>query len=623
MKKIINYIIVIAVLLLAATSCTDVLNQKAVDSFNQAAVFSDVGMARSFLGICYDRIGGDGGSPLGMREDMLACNTDEALCIHRPSEFTFVKGTLTPDNMGNFGSWRFSFLRWVNLYPNIQNVNTFLANVDKVPTKTTSDADLITRMKGEAYFIRAYDYAQILMGTGGAILTSSPFMLGQDYLTIKRSSMQETKDFILSDIENSIKLLGTTSMDQGRATPAACAALKSRLLTFCASTLVNGGYEATNELVSFTTGTQAARLTEARDAAKAIIDGTYGAYDLVGTYSEPPSPLSDADVQTYADNYFNIFNQKSGSWNKETIWGIQYLVTGGNTQNMNIWSGPNGYHNWGNNDPLEPFVREYEMANGTPFVWGADETRTATTAELSANSLKNPYNGREPRFYATILFDGAKWQARPTDMAGSDPLNIVQTGHLYKADRVTIDNPGLDTRQATVENWNGGKNGYYMKKFKDPSSQGQYFNNTNAWVEFRFAEVLLNYSEACIELGGADLKNGIDAMNKVRNRAGLPGRVTSDQAQARTWLRHERALELYGEDRRWYDIRRWMIAPDVIKDVRQMLIKKFQDGSKSWTVDMSTIIDDRIFKPSAYWIPIPRDEMNKAPQLVQNPGYAK
>jgi starch-binding outer membrane protein, SusD/RagB family len=621
MKKRLNYIIAIALLLLAVTSCKDVLDQKAVDSFNQEAVFSDVGMAKAFLGICYDRIGGDGGSPLGMREDMLASNTDEALCIHRPAEFTFVKGTLTPDNMGNFGSWRFSFLRWVNLYPNIQNTNTFLANVDKVPTKTAADAALITRMKGEAYFIRAYDYTQILMGTGGAVLSSSPYLLGQDYLTVTRSSMQETKDFILADIAQAISLLGTTTMEQGRATPGACAALKSRLLTFCASPLVNGGYEATNPLVSFTTGSQATRLTEARDAAKAIMDGTYGNFDLVGTYSDPPSPLSDADVQAYSDNYFNIFNQKSGSWNKETIWGIQYLVTGGNTQNRNIWSGPNGYHNWGNNDPLEPFVREYEMADGTPFVWGAADTRVATAAELAANSLKNPYNGREPRFYATILYDGAKWQARPTDMAGADPLGIVQTGHWYKADGVTILTPGLDTRQATVENWNGGKNGYYMKKFMDPSSQGQYFNNTNSWIEFRFAEVLLNYAEACIELGGADLQNGIAALNKVRNRAGLPDRVTSDQAQARTWLRHERALELYGEDRRWYDIRRWMIAPNVITNVRQMLIKKFIDGSRSWQVDMSTVIDDRVFKPAAYWIPIPRDEMNKAPQLVQNPGY--
>jgi hypothetical protein len=476
-------------------------------------------------------------------------------------------------------------------------------------------------MKGEALFIRAYDYTQLLMGTGGAVLTDKPFLLGQDYLTIKRSTLQETKDFILKDIADAITYLGTTTMEQGRATVGACAALRSRLLLFCASPLVNGGYEATNNLVSFTTGTQASRWTEARDAAKAIIDGTYGAYDLVGTYADPPAVLTDADVTAYANTYANIFIQNSGNWNKETIWGVQYLVTGGNTQNRNIWSGPNGYHNWGNNDPLEPFVREYEMKDGTPFVWGAADTRTATAAELAAGSLNNPYNGREPRFYASILYDGAKWSTRPTDMVGADPLSTVQTGHLYKANGVDIQTAGMDTRQATVENWNGGKNGYYMKKHMDPASQGQYFNNTNTWVEFRFAEVLLNYAEACIELGGADLQNGITAMNKVRNRAGLPDRVTTDQVQARTWLRHERALELYAEDRRWYDIRRWMIAPNVLTNVRQMLIKKFQDGSRTWTVDMTTTIDDRTWKNAAYWIPIPRDEMNKAPQLVQNPGY--
>lgn len=66
-----------------------------------------------------------------------------------------------------------------------------------------------------------------------------------------------------------------------------------------------------------------------------------------------------------------------------------------------------------------------------------------------------------------------------------------------------------------------------------------------------------------------------------------------------------------------------MIAPDVIKDVHQMLIKKFVDGSRSWTLDMTTTVDNRVFKTSAYWIPIPRDEMNKAPQLEQNPGYSK
>ncbi len=90
-----------------------------------------------------------------------------------------------------------------------------------------------------------------------------------------------------------------------------------------------------------------------------------------------------------------------------------------------------------------------------------------------------------------------------------------------------------DTRQGPVENWNGTKTGYYLKKFLDPTIAGQYFRNTTVWVEFRYAEILLNYAEACIELGGADLQNGINALNLVRNRAGLPDRVTTDQATAR------------------------------------------------------------------------------------------
>lgn len=619
MKKVYNLIIAIG-LLLTVASCTDVLDQKAVDSFNQEAVFSDVNMAKAFLGIIYDRMGGDGGSPLGMREDLLSSQTDETLCIHRPGEFTWVKGTLTPDNFGNLGSWRFSWVQWTRVYPTIQNVNNFIANIDNVPTTTPTDEALITRMKGEAHFIRAFMYTNLLMSYGGLVLTDEPFQLGQDYSSFVRSSIAETRDFILADIAESISLLGTTEMEQGRATKGANLALKSRLLLFCASELVNGGYEASNPLVSFTSGTQAERLAAAKAAAKEVID--MNVYDLIGTYTDPPSPLTEADVNAYSENYFSNFVQKSGKWNKETIWGVQYLVTGGNTQNTNIWNGPNGYHNWGNNDPTEPMVRAYEMADGTPFVWGEGNTRTATAAELAAGSLNNPYNGREPRFYATVLFDGAKWQNRPTDMAASDPLGIVQTGHWFQADGSTVLTPGLDTRQASVESWNGGKTGYYLKKFMDPASQGQFFNNTNSWIEFRFAEILLNYAEACIEIGTpADLQEGLDAINKIRNRAGLPDRPMADQEQLRTWLRHERKIELFAEGRRWFDIRRWMIAPDVIENVHPMVIKKMPDGSRIWLYNEAADEDQRAFKTETYWMPIPRTEINKATQLVQNPGY--
>ncbi len=534
MKKQLSYILSVAVLLLFATSCKDVLDQDPVSSFNEQVVFSDINVVKAYLGKCYDRMGGiqnatnmnsDNNGVLGMREDLLTSGTDQTLCIHRPANYVHLKGTMSPDQLGYFANTGYAgFLRWPHLYSNIQNLNTVLAGIDGLEGLSAPDEALATRLKGEAYFIRAYEYAILLMNYGGAVISTEPFKLGGDFLSIKRSSLQETLDLVLADADAAIANLPAKGMEQGRATRAAAAALKSRVLLFCASPLVNGGYEASNPLVSFTTGTQAARWTAARDAAKSVIDGTYGAFDLVGTYTDPPSPLADADVTTYANTYFNIFNQK-GAWNKETIWGIQYPLTGGNVNNANIWYGPCGYHNWGNNDPTEPAVRQYEMADGTPFVWdkytpGDQVLRTATAAQLTADPQRNPYVGREPRFYATVLFNGAPWQARPADGAAFDPFNKVQTGHVYNMDG-TVKSYGVDSRQGLIEAWNGTKNGYYLKKFLDPGTVGQYYRNTNTWVEFRFAEIFLNYAEACIELGGADLQNGLDALNKVRNRAGL------------------------------------------------------------------------------------------------------
>jgi hypothetical protein len=628
MKKLSSYIIAIGVLLFMSTSCKDILDQQSVDSFDKTDVFSDVNVVKSYLGKCYDRMGGNtDNGVLGMREDLLSSATDQTLCIHRPSNYGNLKGTLSPDQLGYFGNTGYAgFIMWNNLYADIQNINTILANIDNVKTSTLADDALKTRLKGEAYFIRAFLYTNLLMNYGGVVLTKDPYTLGTDFLSITRSTIAQTKDFILADIDAAIATLPATGIEQGRATRAAAAALKSRLLTFCASPLTNGGYEASNTLVSFPSGSRTALLQAARDASKAVMDGTYGAFSLVGSTADPVLPLSAAQVKAISETFGSIFIQK-GKWNTETIWGIQYPLTGGNINNANIWMGPCGYHNWGNNDPTEPAVREFEMSDGAAFKWdaynaGNDVLRTATAAQLSADPLRNPYNGREARFYATVLYHGAPWQVRPDDAAGYDPLNQVQTGHVYKMDG-SIKSYGVDTRQGDIEKWNGTKNGYYLKKFLDPATVGQYYRGTHTWVELRYAEILLNYAEACIELGGADLPLGIDAMNLVRNRAGLPDRDrTANQATALNWLRHERYVEFFAEGHQWYDMRRWQTAPSLIKDVFEMKIKQFENGDWEWKLDKAAKADSRSWSSNKYyWLPLSRDEMNKAPQLQQNPNY--
>jgi len=266
------------------------------------------------------------------------------------------------------------------------------------------------------------------------------------------------------------------------------------------------------------------------------------------------------------------------------------------------------------------------MADGAPFVWdaydpGNENLRSATGAQIAADPNRNPYNGREPRFYACILYHGARWQRRPADVLPYDPIGIIQTGHFYYNDG-TRKAAGLDTRVGIIDPWGSGGNGYYLKKFMDMNTEGQSSNNTNTWIEFRYAEILLNYAEACIELGGVvDLQNGLDALNMVRNRAGLPDRVTSDQAAAREYLRHERAIEFFAEGHRWYDIRRWMIVGSVLSHVFEMKIKEYENGNMEWFLDPDAVCDNRTFEMKNYWLPIPDEEIKKAPQIKNNPFY--
>lgn len=636
-KNIIKSIFIISIISLLITSCTDALDQSPVDSFNEESLFKDVNLVEAFLFQCYDVIGGDREEVLGMREDLLSSSTDELLNIHRAGQVTFTKGNLTPDYLGHFGNWRYGWILWNDNYLNIKNVNTLLGGIDNVPVNTDADRARIEQFKAEAYFIRAFNYTNLLRSYGGVVLINQKFNLNDDFTVQERASLQETLDFILSDLDKAIAGLPLKGeIDQGRATKGAAAALKSRLLSFVSGELTNGGYEPSNQLVSFQGNMRNQLLTQARNAAKDIMDGKYGQYQLTGTTTNPPANMTEEDVMAYANNYANIFLQK-GEWNDEVIFGVQYLNRQGNTVHNNLFWGPNGYNTWGNNEPIENTVRQYEMKDGTPFVWdkynpGEKNVRVFTNSQLQADPERNPFKGREPRFYASILYDGAPWRER----ASTD--NKVQIGHTMTTSGVNLIGKGVsgvmsdveskasfliggnDSRSAANQAWNGTKTGYYLRKMLDIELDGELNNNENAWIEMRFAEVVLDYAEACIELG--EVQEGLEAVNMIRNRAGLPDRPTNvGQDQAREWYRHERFIEMLAEGDRWYCIRKWMISEEVIKDFSPLYIYHFEDGVSVYVYNTKTLADVRSFKKENYWLPISRDEINKAPQLQQNPGY--
>jgi hypothetical protein len=376
--------------------------------------------------------------------------------------------------------------------------------------------------------------------------------------------------------------------------------LKSRILLYAASDLFNTtvftGY-SNPEYIGYTDANRTARWQKAKDAAKAVID--LGAYSL---YKAIPLP-----GDSVAKNINEMFLAKN---TVEDIF-VKYFTTN-STQQIALVSGPNGWHNWGTNAPLGDFVDDIEMKDGTRFSW---------TNPVHATS---PYKNRDPRFYANILYEGAKWKPRTADVAPTDPQGIVQVGRWEKWDAVnnkTVITYGLDTRQSPIENWNGGYPGYYLRKYQDPAVDAQYFYQTVPWRYFRYGEIILNYAEACIELGqDAEARLYI---NMIRRRAGMPD-ITESGTALRDRYRHERKIELMFEDHRIWDVRRWVIGPQayrlthVIDVVYKLLPDKTTSTVPTYT---SKNFETYAWINKAYFFPILRDEMNKNSMLVQNPGY--
>jgi hypothetical protein len=540
---------------------------------------------------------------------------------------TFTEGTETPTNIG----WISDTYGWNRMYFAIREANVAL---DRLPTSTFSDKVLRDKLLGEAHFLRAYYYQQLLRVYGGVPIIDKPYGLNQDY-TIVRSSYADCVTFIVSDLDKAAQLLDGKTTAPGRTSKIAALALKSRVLLYAASDLHDGptakaksatinGY--TNiDLVAYPSGDRAARWQAAKAAAKAVLDATQG-YKL--------NLVAPESATNGRNNYMSIalggesaVGDKSASvellfqrshtalYTVEDAWplgGIHYGIN----------NGPNGYHNWAGNTPIQQLVDDYEMMDGTKFNW-------SNPAHSS-----DPFTGRDPRFYATVLYDGATWKPRPSDVTALDPVNQIQTGY-YASASGTLN--GIDTRESAIENWNGSRTHYYTRKFIDPNP-ALPDNQSNAqvipWPFIRYTEVALNYIEACIATG-----DEVEArlwLNRIRYRAGMPAVLDAGTVLVDRY-RNERRVELAYEEHRYYDARRWMIPQTTVgRGIKHININATLKAGQSYlvpyrydknvynytyTVVNNTENETRVWNDKMYYRPISRDEMTKNDKLVQNPGY--
>lgn len=560
-------------------------------------VWQDPALIEAFLNNIYR------GMDHGANQAQLGAMSDEASSVPDLGTGVVVQSTVTPGNMGNLTSSRSNQFKWDELYSEIREVNVFLSEIDG---SAIDDESVKNVFRGEAHFLRAYFYHNLLRAFGGVPIVTEVAELGDDNLNVPRNTFQETVDFIIQEADAAADLLPATRVgaDVGRASAGAAMALKARVLLFAASDLYHENPSGMAE-TGYASGVDRMQMwRDAKSAAQAVVN--LNAYSL---FRANPSP----DDST-AQNYYQLFH----TLNNEEVIMARFFTDGdrfGTNQNYrpHVYHGPNGYHSWGGSTPTQQFVDAYQMSDGSEFSWDDPEHATA------------PYQDRDPRFYATVLYDGAEFRERPADVVALDEDGVIQTFKtLELTDGSTV--PGADTRDSPIEPWNGTWSGYYPRKILDENASPSMGQVPGMWIYFRLGEILLNYAEASIELGEeADAR---DALNRIRRRAGMPEFDASVSGQAlEDQYRYERRIELAFEEHRFFDIRRWMIAPQVMdEDARGINISaeatdRADRGTyTNYQYEVMTY-QDRAWDDKMYFFPISVDEMNRNDQLVQNPGY--
>ena len=220
-------------------------------------------------------------------------------------------------------------------------------------------------------------------------------------------------------------------------------------------------------------------------------------------------------------------------------------------------------------------VYSVQYRNNAPLLDLVMDYRTTTDGAATMGK----YDNLDPRFAATNFYPGSTFLGK----ANCPASEVCQfTGFAHK--KLTI----YDEQKRDSDDGNGETN----------------------YMFIRYADVLLMFAEAQNEVDATPSKEVYDAVNRVRERVGMPTYTfgTKSQAEMREIIRHERRIEFAGEGLYYNDIRRWMTAERVMNAV-------IQDYA-------GTDIAVRAFDPDRdYWWPVPADQILLNKKLEQNPNY--
>lgn len=610
----------------ALTSCYKVLDQVPTDRYTDAVVWNDPYLLEAHLAELYANV------PVMINDATCLMNSWNGAPMNRDgNDFATVMGfsaqiegpvrtiEITDEAKYNFGAQAHlldmkengiqangSELQWWgNAYYSIRNLNNFITRAEE------SSISNIQERIAEARFLRAFCYFAMVKRYGGVPLITSVQELDADNAELfpKRNSEKEVYDFILKETDEISQILpGAT--ERGRANKWAALALRSRAALYAGS-VAQFGTQQLSGLLGFANNDKTAYYQIAFDASNKIMkEGPFALYN------------GDADK---VQNFKNIFLKKG---NSEAIMVKQHggkgFLDGGSSRwswdmvecpRPNVW-GVGNYHG-----PYLDFVEEFELKDGSSGKIDRNyaKSRLWTMEELWGN--------RDPRFFASVWTHGTSWKDAVGGPLGANKIDM-HNGIMSRDNRL-IDGrydsyeglTAVGDQLVRFKEGNTPNTGFGVMKYLDPTANNfnWFSESTSDYLIFRYGEILLNYAEAAFELNRVG--EALDAVNQIRDRAGIAKLSAIDRAK----IRHERKVELAFENHRYWDLRRWRTAETELTRTYSGIRYIYDAASGKYRVDFINDIDGRAKKPTFpsknYYFPIGQNRIAANPNLVENPGY--
>lgn len=577
----------------STTSCKKFLDQVPTDRITIEQVFQKKGPTEQYLANVYSYIEDYSNS---WENHPWNANADEM-------DVTWSKYPIYQVNIGNLGPSNALFDKWSYYYKGIRSATFFINNIDKnTEILALNGQQQIDQYKAEARFLRAYYYTLLLKQYGPVVLIGDNVIAADataEEMQLPRSSYDECVNYVVSELDKAALVLPNvpsingqaSNLAYGRATQGMVLAVKSRLLLYAASPLYNGNTELANfknldgkVLINQTYDPQ--KWKKAADAAKAVID--LGIYNL---YKDPGKD----PIKSLQGIYFQ-------AWNTEQIFNRP-------TNDQSVFdthATPRQAGGWNGLAVTQEQVDAYFMNDGKPIMESSLYSESGFSTKDGVQ-VSNMYMNREPRFYASVTHHNT----------------VFQLGNMKAPAAINFYANGPNGKDGHPTDWS--RTGYLIRKNigtqTNNGSGGTGVKQLRPLTLFRLGEIYLNYAEALNEFapGSADI---LTYLNMIRERAGVPTygsanlTVPLSQTDMRTRIRQERRVELAFESLRWFDIRRWKIAPQVMGDMHGMDISKSDN-----TFFKRVVASNHLFRSSSYFFPISQFDMDRSKLVVQNPGY--